>query len=436
MVVGATALAPYGVAAPLAAAQPVDLGGEELPAGSRTDAGNPIEITAGLWADELGSGGSGTHYFSYRRTMAGSTVHVGVVGTSAEPSSDSLEVTASAGENECDSDSESPNSSTPWSAFGAVVTVGPPDPGTEDDPCLETETVAITVARTTSGTGTDLPIAIKVVEEAPAQVDAEGSGLPVPEEEVRYQVPDAGSADDLTGGTSFDDAPLLDPVADGVTISTAIAEGEERLYRVPAGWEQQVVAAVRVPALEDEEIFDGPTVDLRVVEPLRNSITTSETDATTYGDYGTEPLELTVGTRPLRYLNRFDSSVGVPVLPGDFWVAIAVEALPEDAERDPLSVPVELTVAVTGQAGEGAPSYPENVPSPGGGPTPDGYSPDTPFLVGDGRFAAVASGNPVSADEDDDSWWGARRAAGLGLGVVSLACCAVGAVWLARRRVG
>jgi hypothetical protein len=111
-------------------------------------------------------------------------------------------------------------------------------------------------------------------------------------------------------------------------------------------------------------------------------------------------------------------------------VALSVERA---QDREPVSATVDLTIAVT-NVDDASPTYKDAVLSQGGGAGPDGYSAGTPYLVGDGEFSAVASGSPVADDDADDGWWGPRRGVGLGVGVVSLACCAVGAVWLTRRR--
>lgn len=429
LVLGVGAWTPYA-AASFSSAEPVDLGGQ--PIDGSTNPTEPTEIEAGLWLDSLGpTTASGTHHFVYERTMDESTVHVGVVATSPEASSDGISLAVLAGEDDCGSDSQSSTSYTQHGVFGAIVSVGPDAPGTDDGVCLMARTLTITVSRDAAGTA-DLPFAIKVVEEAPVTgIDPDAPDLPQPDEETTYQLPASGDAEALDGGTSFDEATALDPVAEGVTVTTDIAEGDERLYRVPATWGQQVVAVARIPRHEDEAFY-GPTVDVRIVDPMRNTMDYYATDRANSGSYGTDALTLSVAGQPLRYLNRWDGLA--PVLPGDFWVAVAVQPAPVDGGREPVSVPVELTVAVPGEAGEGAPTHQETVIGPGGGAAPEGYSSDTPYLVGDGEFAAVASGNPFTPDTEDDAWWGPRRGVGIGVGVVSLACCAVGAVWLSRRR--
>lgn len=429
--------ASYGAAA-LAEGESVGLGGVPLPGtgvGS-TDRNQPTQLEPGLWRDTLGgtTGRADIHYFEYRRAIADSTVHLGVVGSSSDPDGDGVGISVVAGpeETDCGSDSQSATSGTPYGPFGAAVSVGPSEPGARDSECLTADTLQVQVDRGGSSSAEDLPIAIKVVEEAPVTTVTD---LPEPAETVRYDVPaDPAATSDVQPGGSFDDAPLLEPLAGGVRLDLDLLEGGSHLFRVPVTWGQQLVAGAHVPAMSQGEYEDlgysSPGVDLRIVAPDRDLITTYADGESVSGYHGTDDLDLSVGTAPLRYLNRF---AGVtPTLPGDHWVAVSVAA-PDD--RDPIQVPVELTVAVLGDP-EGAPDHPAVVGAPGGEAGPAGYDPETPYLVADDRFAAVASGNPVPSDAaDDGSWWGYRRFAGLGLGAVSLMLCGLGA-WrlLARSR--
>ncbi|RHW26507.1 hypothetical protein D0Z08_14370 [Nocardioides immobilis] len=434
LALGVGAWTPYGAAG----AEPVDLGGQPVAGGTgSTDRNEPTSLTAGLWRDTLGTGTDDEHYFVYERQMRESTVHVGLVGVSQDPAGDGIGLQVLAGETDCGSNTDDPGSYAAHSVFGIAVDVGPADIGDHQSECLRAPSLAIIVNRGYSSSTQDLPIAIKIVEEAPVvELDPENPGLPEPDDVLSYPPPSGASPEDLAGGSSFDDAPAIDPTADGVTVTTTVAEGSEVLYRVPVDWGQQVVATARVPAMDpatqERTGGSGPYVDLRIIDPLRAVVGEADAEATTTGSYGTERAELSRGTYPLRYLNRFaDQS---PLVPGDFWVAFAVQALPADAGRDALDVPVEVTIAVVAGAGEGAPEHQATVQAPGGGAGPDGYAAETPYLVGDGEFSAVASGNPFTPEMDDEAWWGPRRGLGVGVGVISLACCAVGAVWLTRRR--
>ncbi|KAA1415490.1 hypothetical protein F0U44_21145 [Nocardioides humilatus] len=412
-----------------------DLGG--TPVDASTDPGEPTSIDAGLWAVTLGSESAPLH-FAYQRQIQGSTIHVGAIGAPQGTLGDGLAIAATDADiddpegDDCGSDTASTDSSAPYATFGGQVIVGN-EIDTPDSTCSTADTVAITLGRYGGYNEEDLPVALKIVEEAPVS----DRGEPAPEtEELDFRVPEPGDpADGPAGSPSYDDAPLLDLDGDTFTLDTTVTEGTELLWRVPVAWGDQLAARVDLPALDsdDAEALGSPSSYLRValVQPSRE-VFAPTLDDYSYGYYGgTEASRLVVGTYPLRYTNRFTSDV-VPTLPGDHWVSITVADAPED--RAAIDVPVELTVAVTPTDAQ-PPTYQAAVLAQGGGPGPAAYSADKPYLVGKDRFAAVASGNPApQPSEDDVYWWTARHVTGLGLGVVSLVCCVIGAGWLVRRR--
>lgn len=412
---------------------PIDLGGEAVDAS--TDAGAPTRLEAGLWATTIGP--AAPAYFSYQRRIKDSTVHVGVVAAPQTVEADGVSLAArvpteDSAPVDCVSDSVASDYTTPFALVGSQVVVGGAGP---DDQCSASETVVIEVGRYSSSSTGDLPVAIKVVEEAPVA----STGAPIPDDDqLRYDLPEPAQrpADKPGGSDSFDAAPVLDPAGGPVTITAIVTQGAEALWRVPVDWGDQLVVRGDLPALADDAEEPDPltdvTVQLHLLQPSRDEYAVTKSEDYTYGTYGTEPAVFVAAGYPLRYDNRAE---GVePTLPGDHWVAVSVEPPAEDAA--PLDVPVTLTFTRV-RTDAIAPTYPGAVLSPGSESGPAGYSPRQPFLVGDGMFSAVASGNPFASEEPDDAdWWGPRRGVGLGVGVVSLACCAVGAVWLTRRRAG
>jgi hypothetical protein len=424
-----------GAWTPYAVAEPVDLGGR--PVDGSTDSAQPAPLGAGLWTVMLGPE-SQAQFFTYERQIEDSTIHVGAMGAPAGPDGDGLELAATVAATEgtdpvdCGTDTVSTDSSAPYGLIGGHVIVGDEEDSSTTTPCRAAGTVDIKLTRYSGANSGDLPVAVKVVEEAPVS----DPGAPPPEsEELDYVVPErADPASTPAGASSLDDAPAVDAHDGPVTIDTPIAEGTELLWRVPLEWGDELVARVDLPALPagDAEGLGYPSVYVKVaiIQPSRNVFVLTGEDSS-YGYYGTpERSRLVAATYPLRYTNRYSSDVD-PVLPGDHWVSVTVAAAPEGEE--PLDVPMELTLEAT-RTDAPAPTYKDAVLAQGGGAGPDGYSPATPYLVGDGEFSAVASGNPFTDGEADDEWWGPRRGVGLGVGVVSLACCAVGAVWLTRRR--
>lgn len=430
-----------GYAASAATApDPIDLGGEPLAEGrGSTNPAEPTELAPGLWADALGgSEAQNVHHFTYDRRIRDSTVHVGVVGSPPSTDADALKVDVgyvdeTGNFTSCGTGDDSITYGIPQSVLGAAVSIGQTAADSTDrPPCLTAASLGIQVSRGSSSVTTPMPIAVKVVEEAGV---SDPISLPETPETVGFDIPDAGDAEDLAGATSFDDAPELDSSAEGVTVSTTLPQGTEQLWRVGVDWGQQVVARVTAEQADEADFegrYSGVPVRVRLVDPRREvyALTNeSASDESADGSYQVEEaVDIVAGSNPLQYRNRFDDEL--PIVPGDYWIAVSVGPVDPTSDLDPLDVPVELTVAVTGEP-SGRPSYPGVVTSPDEGAQIEGYSPEEPFLVAEDTFSAVASGNPVSGE----GWFSTRRWAGLGLAAVSMLCLGAGVVRLRARRL-
>lgn len=416
-----------------AASGEVDLGGAALPGRSSTDPATPTELAPGLWrATPLQP--DLPQYFRYDRRMSGSRVHIGVAGAPPGSSSDGVRLSAGVASadstdlTDCGTDDDSAESSVPQAVLGERVVVGG-ETGSTGDTCRAAGTIRIEVSRSSSEPAA-MPYVIKIVEEAPAAAlpdDAE------PDDEPQYDVPEpAADPDELTGAASFDDAPELDARDEPRTFTAQVRQGTEQLWRVPLTWGDLPVVRVDVPVADDEAFdYGGPTLTLHLIDPLRGRLryTSSDTDDASTGEYrgspdgeDGEPVRLVAAGYPVTQVDER--------LPGDYWISLAVA--PPAADAEPVDVPVTVTVAVSpagtgADGGTGAPSYDSAVLSQDKSAGPEGYSPDRPFLVADDTFSAAASGSPVA---DGDGWFSTRRWAGLGLGVASIACLALGAVRL------
>lgn len=417
LVVGAAALA---TGAPASAATGVDLGGEPIAASTNPAAPHPLG--PGLWSTDLGPQ-TQPQVFTYDRRIQGSTIHVGVVGAPLTSDGDglSIEGTVPAADDttiECGSTYDTTDS-VGHALVGADIVVGDED----SDECRDADVVTIRITRYSGSAVGDLPIAVKIVEEAPATD-------PGPElsetEELRYDVPTPVDPVTTAGGTSFDAAPLLD-VSDGpVTVDTTITRGTELLWQVPLGWGDQLVAAAELAGAADDDPALGTTVELHVVQPDRAVFALADGADATSADHSTEAGRLVVASYPLRYANRYDDLP--PSLPGHHWVALAAD--PADEGETAAEIPVRLTVAVS-STDVGGPTYQGAVLAQGADSGVEDYAPETPYLIGEGEFAADASGSPLAATSSD--WWGPRRAVGIAVGVVGLLCCVTGGVWFTRR---
>ena len=405
-------VAPVSFGASAAApADPVDLGG--TPVGQvSTDPGNPTELRAGLWSDTLGPGETpdATHQYSYERTGDDTAVHIGVVATAAEVG-DHVMVESVIGDTTCDTDSSTPSYAFPEAPFGAAITLTGSDAADRNSTCLTARTVTFTVSRGPSSVGGDLPVAIKIVEEAPLE-ELDEDLPPSPEEEPGLKLPGTTTPDDVQGGASFADAPLLVPG----THRASGPSGETRLFRVSLDWGQTLAVRLDAAAMGAAELeatggFVGPQVELSLLDPMRRVLDTHPDGDDSEMLDDVDAIRLSDAAGPVRYLSRWGSSA--TYLPGEYWVAVSVEA-----SDNPVSVDYELTVAAQGDV-EGAPTYSDQ----------DGFT--DPFLVGEDSYSTLASGNP--APQDDEAASTTRRLAALGLGLFGLVCCALGALQLRRR---
>lgn len=421
-------------AAASAPSDPVDLGGAALPGEVSTSPATPTPLAPGLWRATLAP--SFPQYFSYQRRINDSTVHVGVLGAPQGVDSDGIQVDAGVQVDDatdltdCGQARDTSEYSVPQAVVGGRVIVGDED-GTTRDACRGADTVQIAVTRTSSST-LDLPYVIKVVEEAPYAGTGDAPDAE-PDAEPAYDLPEPAAASDEPGAASFADAPELDARSGPVTISSTITEGTELLWRVPLTWGDLPVVRVDVPAATgaDAETFSygGPDLTLHLVDPLRARLryVNSAREESATGEYRAsetgEADQLVAAGYPVRTING--------QLPGDYWISLAAEAPAED--RDPVDIPVEITVQLD-TGGADAPTYDDAVLSQDKKAGPDGYAPDKPFLIAEDTFSAVASGNPVTDQDESDGWLSGRHLAGLGLGVASLACLGGGLLRLRARR--
>jgi len=429
-----------GAPARSAATDAVDLGGNPL-TGVSTDPADPTPVEAGLWSDVLDPGtDEAPHQYLYRRTVADSQVHVGVVAAPGADEAESLELeTHAADGTDCGTASTTSTYFT-LAPFGGSVVVGATEPGERGSPCGDSATIRIAVGRGSSVTDGDLPVALRIVEEAPATA---GGPTEDPPDSPTASAPAPGAAGPATGSTSFLDAPRLGPGTWSDTVDT----GAVRLYRVRLARGQSLTAGVEVPAKDDEARerlgdYVDPQVELALADPSRavvSPVLVGAVTSTSYSDPDDDRETLVDGVPEVSWLAGYGAEVAS--LPGDYWVVLSVA--PVDGE--PVPVPVELTVEVAGEAGAGPgdPAYPEVVTGPGGTAGPEGYAAATPYLVGPGEFAAEVPADPgappVAGGEGGQAGRGgrpaARTAGGAALGVLGLGCLAGGVALLRRRRL-
>ena len=212
-------------------------------------------------------------------------------------------------------------------------------------------------------------------------------------------------------------------------MSTTLTQGGEQLWRVPVQWGQQVAVRATTEAASEAEL-EGICcgVDLRCASSTRDArlfaYANETADETSDGDYGEEPARRSSRDAAAALSQPVRRRAGQPC-PATTGSRSPPPPPSADAEHEPLDIPVEAHVAVSGEA-SGAPTYPERRHRPRRRAEPEGYSPDEPFLVAEGTFSAVASGNPVHRRGGRGRVAHGPSLGRTGLGAVSLACLAVG----------
>jgi len=195
------------------ALRPFKLSGEPV-AGTPTPAGAP-PITAGNWVDDLGPEGrkSGVRTYVVQREFPGSTLHLSATITAAANQADAVMVEASTAEGICVTDNDF-RLADGTALLSAGVGVGPDSATTGSASCAEADEVVLTVRRGIGstpgyGAGRATPVEIRVTEELPV---TDTSSLPPSTTDGAWKPPqDAGRAAVELGGSSFADAPVVEP---------------------------------------------------------------------------------------------------------------------------------------------------------------------------------------------------------------------------------
>lgn len=215
------------------------------------------------------------------------------------------------------------------------------------------------------GGNNDLPVEIRIIEEPAIDPD---QPLPEKADDGVFQIP-AKTSDraDLVGGSSFANAPTIEPGA----YSATIVPGETQIFLVDVGWGQSLQSQLTLPelsgALKDEVGPSGPAVHTEIYSPAR-ALATKLIPKDSRGEITNTRSQLGVPassvsqaiTEPIRYDNRTflgGSSVendGAASMAGKY--AIVVRADPDARSEVSYQVPVAFDVDVVGDV-SGEPAY-------------------------------------------------------------------------------
>lgn len=396
-------------------------------AGTKDPAGAP-ELEVGQYRDRYDSSETVRYYRVPR--APGSTVTVGVTSLvrARSQTSDSweLELASASGES-CD------ETVVRTQAFqGRFVVSGAvrsTNPGSESVDACQTEPLVLSLRRRTSVDGArTAPVEIVVQAEPPIVNLADlPPGVSSSYDGRAEAVAATGPRRRVVGGTSFTDAPLLQPGA----YADAPAVGETVLYRVRLQTGQRMRVTVKAPAPRGSwrlGAAEAVIPTLMLYTPARTRL--AQQPEPIQGD---AKARYVLATPEIRVRNRevgetpgdgeadLDSASMASVA-GDYYIAYEVE--PGSREETGQVLPIQLNVAVDGRPA-GQPQYAD--PSPEPSPTPSASETGEPGPTPDGSPAA--SPGPTGPGEAD------RNPVPLVLGALALAAGAAAVAFrLGRRR--
>lgn len=419
------------------ALRPFALDGTPLAGGDSSD---PTPIEAGLWSDKVGTTPQDAErWFSYTRTMPGSTVRVGLSSLGGDPDEwDTVQLaTSTPVGSPCSTDSGFKNINSA-ELLGAEVAAGP----TGNDDCATSDEILIKVSRSLANLGRGRsPFSLQVVEEPPA----DGSSLPEEDgwsDMVLDPPVTTGEPEPVTGGDSFATAPVL---TDGAYRGT-IVPGETQAFRVEVAYGQTLSARLRTPpaspALREDIGYQGPFGSVQVYSPMRGRVPMSGDGINTSGFAASASSGVFgVQTPEVRFNNRNSSGTLSSSLPGYYYVVFAADA---DYRGDTYEMPFRLDLQVRGEEA-GAPEYADGqalltgADGPLGAPVSsqaaDPSDEATDDTTDDGDVTSDgADGSEQAADDRDEGVVSGRTLAAGGLGVVALGCVGVAIALLRARR--
>lgn len=358
--------------------RPFELTGQRVQ-GTHSPDSAPV-LTAGQYVTDMGPDDS-WESFRLRRSIPGSTLHVGVSGMSPDftdglilaayplPLPELIEL------DHCGKEIPGFGLEQGSDLFGVSITIDPRSYSTEEG-CTDDEVVLyLERGQGEQGFGGDEPIDVEllVVEEPPVP---NMTALPAAVSEAPWVAPRvSGRAQRTVGGASFADAATVE----AGTFRSDIVPGETVVYRTFLDWGQRATFRVRFPrrgpALAEALGSLEVTAVVKAYTPTRGEIdyNGAEGPGTTGAFYRDNSLTLGVTTPEVRYLNRSNSGLNVAVntsMPGYYYVTL--RTTPDD-DGQSYTVPFFLDVDVVSEAVEG-PDY-VDVPEPSA--TPSGTPSET-----------------------------------------------------------
>ena len=410
------------------AAKPYEPIGEPVTGGP--DSGKAAEITPGDWLDTLGAAGSkaGERWYSVKRTIPKSTMHVSA--TVANPTGeDALHLEVYAGEATCGSaQAQDPATYKPF----VVAALAAPGFNQFEDECVNADEFTIKVGRGTPdgdrAKNTDVPVEIRVIEEAPA---TNADALPSDRDQRDEQKPSMSDPTEIVGGNTFGNAAEVEPGA----YSGTLVPGEAQLFEIDAEWGQRVNAAVDFPkpdkALAEVIGSLGPEPTLWIYGPSRASASSAFNSQQQSILSSTSSTNLDGHTYPIEYNHReaFVDSKEAASLAGKYYISVSVAR--DDDSNASYEIPFTLGVDVEGKPSN-KPVYDGSEPKIGNAESDTG-STDPADSEDSSRSDDASSDDVDQASSNSDDSGVPWVPIALGLGGVVLLGIGAATVRLARR---
>lgn len=342
--------------------RPFRVDGRAIQGSSEKEPSGPV-LTAGKYVDTAPALQE-AKYYRLRRTIPGSTLHVGATARPApgeQMNTLKLETTALDGR----SCGYGTGSEVSYANTNPLVTaaVSSWDELTADNPGCSAGELFLMLRQDGSKNGAQgdnlngVPVELVVVEEPPIKdqslLDERAPSNP------RWRDMPAGAGDEITPGASFSDSPKVG----AGEYRTTLFPGEVQFVKVRLNWGQRLQAEAKVPKpdakLAGQTDYPQP-LDLRLIAPTRGAAQAYASgviarDTTMLEDDKavravTSTLAVTYGNRAAIDREHKNSSVA-----GDYYIAIS---LGRDKDNESYVVPVDLGIAVEGATGGfGTPIY-------------------------------------------------------------------------------
>jgi Ca-activated chloride channel family protein len=337
--------------------RPFRISGTPVQGGPQQE-GAPV-LAPGHYSDTFGADDT-AKYYQLKRTIAGSTLRAGV--SFRRPAGGSFVIQTEVklktiGGTQCGWSYPRAFEGDEGLATGTAASWSRSEK--TNAPCADDDQLVLTVApgkdfRELRG----IPYELRVDEEPPV---ASTTSLPPAAADGPTWVAMPGSTPrDIVPGSSFPDAPLLEPGS----YKTTLMPGELQLYKVKADWGQRIQAQVTVPQLNGAtaEAIDGIRyLDMAVISPLGEDVLAifaknMPSSSGRRGVLNRQGVVHAITTKEIRYLNRNGANnqdTGTST-PGEYYIAVSLTRKDNDKA---FTIPTTLTVGLQGAAGTGKPEY-------------------------------------------------------------------------------